>query len=327
MIRLSFIVPFYGVEQYIEQCLFSLLNQDVSQDEYEIICINDCSPDNSEKIVKEIAINHSNVRLINHEENKKLGAARNTGILSARGQYVWFVDSDDYIKENCLQEIIEVCEANDLDILHFNICDNKGNVFRRLEATGVISGIEEEKISYKQQSVEITYPWNRVYKKDFLLTNNLYFNDLYGGDVIHTILAIDCCKRIKNVDEFYYYYRVDNINSDTHSSPTAEKIYKMYCVLSKGIEEITLDLNQEWRCLIEECVYWRVNQLQKAILKLRREEIKEFYRLVRGDMEISDFISKYAYKRTLFLLKHRNMTICASLIYKFLRSIKKNLNT
>ena len=133
MVRLSIVVPFYGVERYIRQCLQSLYLQDVPESEYEVICVNDCSPDNCERIVLEFQQEHKNLVLLHHEVNKKLGAARNTGLKAALGKYVWFVDSDDYIKENCFGEILKSCEENNLQIFHWSIKDNHNKWINRFE--------------------------------------------------------------------------------------------------------------------------------------------------------------------------------------------------
>ncbi len=84
MLKLSFIVPFYNVEKHIARCLDSLYNQDIPESEYEVICVNDCSPDNSRDIVLQYKKQHSNLILVEHERNKKLGAARNTGLRKAK---------------------------------------------------------------------------------------------------------------------------------------------------------------------------------------------------------------------------------------------------
>lgn len=114
---LSIILPFYGVEKYIGFCLESLFHQDLPENEYEIICVNDCSLDNSEAVVLQFAEKHKNIHLLRHETNKRLGAARNTGLLNASGKYVWFIDTDDYIENNCLKEIVSTCERHNLEIL------------------------------------------------------------------------------------------------------------------------------------------------------------------------------------------------------------------
>lgn len=99
--KLSIIVPMYNVEQYIEKCLKSLLNQDLSRDDYEILIINDGSKDRSKHIVNEYMKNNKNIRMIN-QKNGGQSKARNTGIDNAKGEYLFFVDSDDYIEDYTL---------------------------------------------------------------------------------------------------------------------------------------------------------------------------------------------------------------------------------
>ena len=110
MIRLSIIIPFYNVEQYIAQCLDSVYQQDIPEEEYEVICVNDASPDGSREIVKEYQKKHKNLILVEHERNKKLGGARNTGLNVAHGTYVLFVDSDDMLAENSIGRLVEEIE-------------------------------------------------------------------------------------------------------------------------------------------------------------------------------------------------------------------------
>ena len=120
MLRFSFIVPFYNVELYIEECIRSLYNQDIPWDEYEVICIDDCSPDGSRKIVEKLQTEYPTLKLLTTPENLRQGGARNMGLDIARGKYIWFVDSDDYIKPNCLKRLLKQAEAEDLDILDFD---------------------------------------------------------------------------------------------------------------------------------------------------------------------------------------------------------------
>jgi len=108
------------LEKYIAECLDSVYNQDIPETEYEVICVNDCSPDNSRAIVLEYQKKHSNLRLIEHETNKMLGGARNTGLRAAQGEYIWFVDSDDFVGENIISCLLKYSNDNKLDILNFN---------------------------------------------------------------------------------------------------------------------------------------------------------------------------------------------------------------
>lgn len=104
---LSIIIPVYNVEKYLRECLDSCLEQNVTSEEYEIICVDDGSPDNCGKILDEYALQYSNIRVI-HKENGGLSSARNAGLDVAIGKYVWFVDSDDFIGRNILADLFDI---------------------------------------------------------------------------------------------------------------------------------------------------------------------------------------------------------------------------
>lgn len=116
---LSIIVPIFNTEAYLEKCVYSLLNQDISKEDYEIILIDDGSTDSSRHLCDNFATANANIRTI-HQTNKGLSAARNTGIASAKGEYIQFVDSDDYLNPNVLNGIVQDIEKKDLDILRIN---------------------------------------------------------------------------------------------------------------------------------------------------------------------------------------------------------------
>ncbi len=120
MVKLSIIVPIYGVEQYLRKCVDSLLAQDLPSSEYEIILVDDESPDACPQICDEYAAAHENIRVI-HRENGGLSAARNSGIEIAQGDYLMFVDSDDYIEPNVLGKLMAQVERDNLDVLRYRL--------------------------------------------------------------------------------------------------------------------------------------------------------------------------------------------------------------
>ena len=317
-IRLSIIVPFYGVERYIGQCLASLMEQDITEEDYEVICVNDCSPDDSERIVRGFQEKHGNVALLRHEKNKKLGAARNTGLEAARGNYVWFVDSDDYIKPMCLGHLLWECEMNTLDILHWSVQDNQGKWIRRIENSSVQTGLEE----LTSGSRDITFPWNRIYNREFLLRNNLWFNDLWGGDVIHTILALNAANRVMNKQECYYYYRVDNMNSDMRSPNTAHKVVSFCYVLAKALEDCRCQVSKVLSPLFDEIIEWRVNQSIKPVLRMPIQEKRKFYQTMHEDCILRDFVLGVANDKVRFMIHYPVVVYIIHPFYSFLWNIR-----
>ena len=299
MIKLSFIVPFYGVEPYIGQCLKSLYDQDLPESEYEVVCVNDCSPDDSEQIVLDYQNAHSNLVLVRHEVNKKLGAARNSGLKVAKGKYVWFVDSDDYIKKDCLKGLLDYCERNEVDLLHWSVQDNGGKWLIKVENSDVVTGIEE----LTSGSRDVTYPWNRIYKRAFLLENNLWFNDLWGGDVIHSIQALNVADRVMNLAECYYFYRTDNMNSDMSSPANANKVISFSYILARAIDDCKTQLSPVLYSLIDEFVAWRVNKSYKPILRMPLKEKRKFYKTLNSDNALKGFVLSVADKKVRFVIQ------------------------
>ena len=116
--KLSIIVPVFNVEKYLTRCLQSLLSQGLNEEDYEIIIVNDGTPDNSMAIVEEFSIKHKNI-VVFEQENRGLSGARNVGVTLAKGTYIYFIDSDDYIANNTLAVILSIMEAHTLDVLGF----------------------------------------------------------------------------------------------------------------------------------------------------------------------------------------------------------------
>ena len=131
---ISLVIPIYNVEKYLADCLTSCINQTLHN--IEIICVNDCTLDNSRAITEDFARRDSRIKIIDHEKNKGLGAARNTGLTHAQGEYVWFVDSDDYIAENACQLLYDTACLHQVDILCFDAIsvNESNNIYEVCEA-------------------------------------------------------------------------------------------------------------------------------------------------------------------------------------------------
>ena len=123
----SLIIPVYNVEPYLAECLDSCINQTFK--DLEIICIDDCSTDNSSQILREYAKQDKRIKIITHNSNKGLGAARNTGIEAAGGDYCWFIDSDDYIILNACEILNGIIAEVKADIFRFNRIDYSYDIF------------------------------------------------------------------------------------------------------------------------------------------------------------------------------------------------------
>jgi len=177
--KVSVIIPVYNVSEYIERCLLSVLNQ--TWQDLEIIVVDDCTPDDSMKIVRRIAQNHLRgniIRCFAHEQNKGLSAARNTGIKNATGEYIYFVDSDDYIPHESVQSLSNAVLEEKVDFAIGNYKVEGANYWAPpLKMTsGTVYGHEN---ILKQYTAGMWYvmAWNKLVNLHFLLDNNLFFQE------------------------------------------------------------------------------------------------------------------------------------------------------
>lgn len=211
--KISIIIPFYNSEAYLERSLRSIFSQGVDESIFEVICIDDCSTDSSIQIVKCFQKIHTNIHLCSHKENKKQGAARNLGLQKAKGIYIWFVDADDYIEDMVLETLILKLNMHVPDILQFNSAKilqdgkkEKGHFWDK-EITGV-TGIEYLELEMKEKySKRIVAVWSKIFRKDFLIGNNLFFKEgIYWEDVSFTLNAFIKAKNITYIPISAYNY-------------------------------------------------------------------------------------------------------------------------
>lgn len=209
IIRLSIIVPVYNVEEYLPKCLNSLLDQDLPPDEYEILIIDDESPDGSRAIAEGFEENHKNIRVIS-QENLGLGGARNTGINQARGHYLMFVDSDDYIEPNILRELVNIAENRNLDILRFGHIEEKegeplnvNQIQKDLKITQTYTG--EEFIESRMKAA--CYAWVLLISADLFREHELYFmHHRYYEDTEWFPRVLLKVKRVADCNRLVYHY-------------------------------------------------------------------------------------------------------------------------
>ncbi|OIP84757.1 MAG: hypothetical protein AUK44_01245 [Porphyromonadaceae bacterium CG2_30_38_12] len=239
MAAISVIIPIYNVEAYISKCLDSVLKQPFT--DFELICVNDASPDNSRDIVLEYQKKHSNIKLIDRE-NGGLSAARNTGIKNAIGKYLLFLDSDDYLSENILGAMYQQMETEHLDLLLGNIqwVYEDGKVVQEKQITDIISTVQEgENCFYTLIETDYYVPmaYNAICRRDFIVKNNLFFEEGYVyEDEMWTPEALIKAERVNGFTTYHYNY-FQRANTITNSELSD---YKLRCMLQAANHIIEL---------------------------------------------------------------------------------------
>ncbi|WP_051560558.1 glycosyltransferase family 2 protein [Clostridium beijerinckii] len=206
-IELSIIIPIYNVEKYLRNCLDSVINQTL--DSIEIIMVNDGSTDNSGRICEEYNRKYANIRLIS-QRNKGLGAARNEGIRHARGRYIGFVDSDDYILKDMYKEMLSVAMGDDLDLI---ICAVKMYYEESKKQRIIENIINEENIIARKELIKHIlsrkiqcFAWNKIYKRE-LFDGIKYEEGVYYEDMFTMYNIALRCKKAKVITKPFYIYR------------------------------------------------------------------------------------------------------------------------
>lgn len=215
--KLSYIVPVYNVEKYIKECVDSILAQ--TFDDYEVILVDDESPDGCPRICDEYAERFPNIIKVIHQKNKGLAGARNSGLEKAKGDYVCFFDSDDYFIGDGIAEIYQKAVECDADILQnsfiaHNELKNSKFTVRSAFNTGKIYIHNEitEKVRTSTTERSTIYVWRNIYKRSFLLKNNISFDEKLRmiEDSPFNTLAFLRAERMVAVDMPIYAYRLRN---------------------------------------------------------------------------------------------------------------------
>ena len=206
--KISVIIPVYGVEKYIRQCLESIINQTYKN--LEIIVVNDGTKDNSMKIVEEY-LSDERIKIIN-KQNGGLSSARNRGIEEATGDYISFIDSDDWIDLNMYKELCSQLIDEDILIYRFFNYDNKKNEIMEEKKVDIYS--KNKMIRNKYLYAGLPYScWSKLYKREYLEKNKFKFLEIFYEDVVWNLQTIFLTEKIKFIDKKYYYYRVNRENS------------------------------------------------------------------------------------------------------------------
>ena len=211
MTKLSIIIPVYNVDDYISECLYSILNQ--SFKDLEVICVNDGSTDNSSDILNDYKKRDSRVVVVN-KSNDGSGVARNFGLKIARGEYVYFADADDILVDNALDIMVNTAIEKQTDILIFgaySYYDGKKKIggysadkLPRKFLNKAFSSNDIKKWIFKFPSTA----WTKLYKREFLIKNNIKFQEIHvGQDQLFFFHSMIKAQRMFLLSKNLYCYR------------------------------------------------------------------------------------------------------------------------
>ena len=283
---LSVIIPMYNVEVYIRRCLDSCINQDLSSDQYEIIVINDGSPDNSYSIALEYAYNYKNITVLS-QPNAGLSAARNAGINAAQGDYLFFVDSDDWIEDNCLSQIAGKLVEEQPDVLCICRCRHDGiNAFdlMKFESEDPLCGPEALRKGLNPMA-QLS-----IVRKSFLSKHDLYFMvGIYHEDSELTPRMHYLATKVSFLDgPIYNYYvnpksimRVVNPKRAFDGLTVCESLFSFARVLS-----------QQDRIVFDNIISMYLNNTLDIISKTEKKYQKQYIQTIKDKIYLFESLKR-----------------------------------
>jgi len=326
----SIIVPVFNVEKYLRQCLDSVIQQ--SFQNFEVICVNDGSTDRSLSILQEYLQKDTRIKLID-QANRGLSAARNAGIDAAKGEYVFFLDSDDWIEPDTLKILSEKQNGEDL------VCFNGRRYFEDGRSEESDKGIEDSnligwdyynKYASKTRKFDFVCSVLRIYKRSFLKEKNVRFAEkIYHEDNLFTPIVCFYARSVSIIPDSLYVYRIrsGSITQSVFSeSSKIKRIYDIAEVNNRLMEFFILqsDINKKniyqyvntgFFHLINMINAWELNYLLDDIYN--QINWVEFKRSINGiDSAILFFVLKKKWFRVFYKIYYFDFYICRKMFRK-----------
>lgn len=318
--KISIIVPVYNVEKYLERCIDSLLNQDLPHDDYEIIMINDGSTDNSGKMAERLANENANVSLI-HQENQGLSGARNTGIKHAKGRYLMFVDSDDYIEPNSLKPLVDFAEEHHLDICNhqFMVVQADGNVLHFDKSQYANGKVYNGKVLLLN-GMAMTSACHGIYSSRLLEETGLLFTPgILHEDIDFNMRIYPHARKVMYMDLEVYYYCM-SVGSIMRTEDRKKRKHLMKSKFDVGANMLRLGQQTEDKEVADYYVRNACSTVFGSVLSLMAESIM--------DKDDRKECINHAHALGVYPICHRTLSIKSTLLlpivncYPFLELLK-----
>lgn len=284
MIKFSIVMPIYGVEKYIERSLNSILAQ--SYKNYEVIMVDDCTPDNAGEIAKSYSLKHDNFYYFKNPKNLGLSMTRNNGFNHVTGDYVLFLDSDDYIERNLLELVHNSLNKHPADVVVYGLIEeyfqNDKKIYSKIKCHKNVV-IDDTKtiyneIAFLEKETLFGYAWNKVYRTDLIRENKLLFRKIKMiEDVLFNLDYFNLIQKMNILNNVLYHYEIQNKNSLTSSyipdyfELHQERINKIYLFLES---KNTLNENSK-RILAERFSRYFLSSIERQVYIDNYKTIKE----------------------------------------------------
>ena len=285
--KVTIVVPIYNVSAYIERCWESLVKQ--TYKDLEILFIDDCGTDDSVEKLQKLIDTHPGIycKILHHNHNRGLSAARNTGLMAATGDYVYFLDSDDDITEDCIERLVAPVMNDEIDIVvgNYRVVGGKAHSPLLLDS-GLLDSSKEVLASYAAGKWYVM-AWNKLCRRDFLIDNNLFFREgLIHEDVLWTFQVACKAQSLYVCNDVTYNYNVRGASIMT--SMSIERDLRVYLDVFDAIVDFVRSEQREFG--VEE---YRIIEGKKSgiIYSLLHNNEYDLYKMAYSRMKAQVYVS------------------------------------
>lgn len=318
LIKISIIMPVFNVQNYLSKSIESFMSQSLR--DIELICIDDCSEDDSYNILKEYSIKDKRIKIVRLEKNVGPGAARNIGISKSSGKYIMFLDPDDWLEPFACSDAYNQIETNNNDIVFFNVYiysefKNFGSIdtYRLAPFWGYTAEKQIKLRNIEKPFISTGEIWYKIYRTSFIKSNNIHFSTArLGEDSQFTVLAYIYANTVSVLNKVLYNYRRQRPKSASSSQNYSR--FEEYLEVKKNILNNIID-NEQFHWILKSyipyyirSIFFFYNKFRKGINKGKKKflynKVNEELLSLNKKVDVSQYIGPKAYKTFSFFIKH-----------------------
>ncbi|OEJ15957.1 glycosyl transferase [Brachyspira hampsonii] len=330
----SIIIPVYNTEKYLKRCINSIINQTFTK--FEIIIVNDCSNGNCEEIIN--SYNDNRIIYIRHEQNKGTLSARKTGSIEARGYYITYIDPDDELNLNALENVFKTIKDNDYDVIQFSVRSVSSNPNKKEKLK------EEKRVSWylstKRSNIDNNYllnevlnekishnVWAKFFKSSIVKKAIIYIPDshiTFAEDMLQCLIFFYFAKTYKAIyDELYIYYCDISYSNKTTDYLTEEKFNKMCMDSRNSLDEFYNFLIKMNDNILYKYDYMKLAYNQYKFLLYKINNNNEYISILNKyfDKDFLEEYNKYKYHYNYYLKTEERLKVINNKLLPYFFSI------
>ena len=305
--KISIIIPIYNVEEYITECLQSVMRQ-TYKGEIECILVDDCGKDNSISIAEQLIADYTGpikFLVLHHEHNRGLSAARNTGTDAATGGYIYYLDSDDYISDNCIEVLTQPLKEREYDMVvgRMKMFEGMDEEYIWVEDTTIVEGNENVFKAYYVERKMYATTWNRLINRNLFSIYNLSFKEgLLHEDELWNYMLFTQIQTLVIVNYRSYYYRIRPNSIVTGSTTNIEKH------IADTYYTVDYALSHPWRKNQDayvQCIQYYFSNFLTLAAKNKKNGYREYYIQLRRKFNFHPLHLLLARRMSIIEFKHK----------------------